>query len=93
MIQVSFILVYLFFFFFDKIDKKLSCLVNILVLWGIHLCRSLIQETIPRKVKGRTVRLCVVWKAVSERNFPESSIKCSTFVIPLRKHSLKKTKK
>ena len=35
------------------------------------------------KGKSRTVRLCVVWKAVNERNFPESSIKCSTFVILL----------
>ena len=48
------------FLLFKKFDKKLSCLVHILVLWGIYLWRSLIEEIIPRKVKGRTVRLCIV---------------------------------
>ena len=76
------------FLLFRNFVKKRSCLVEILVLWGIYLWRSLIEEMIPRKVKGRTVRSCIVWKEVSKRNFPESYIKCSTFVIPLRKQSL-----
>ena len=79
------------FLLFKTFDKKLSSLVNLLVLRAMYLWRFSIKETIPRKVKGQTVGLCVVWKAVSERNFPESSIKCSTVVIPLRNHSLKNT--
>jgi len=78
------------FLLFRNFVKKLSCLIEILVLWGIYLWRKFIEEMIPSKVKGRTVRLCIVWKVVSERNFPESSIKCSTFVIPLRNQSLEK---
>jgi len=69
----------LVFLLFKNFDKKLSCLIEVLVLWGIFFWRSFIEEMIPRKVKGRAVRSCIVWKAVSERNFPESSIKCPTF--------------
>ena len=88
LIQVSYILSVLGFLLLRNFVKKLSCLIEILVLWGIYLWRSLIEEMIPRKVKGRTVRSCIVWKVVSEKNFPESAIKCSTFVIPLRNQSL-----
>ena len=66
------------FLLFRNFVKKLPCLIEVLVLWGIYLWRSLIEEMIPRKVRGRTVRSCIVWKIVSERNFPESSSKCST---------------